>query len=241
MKECLSRIDNVQRATSAVNYLITRPKSEMVGLGLIYGAPGLGKTRFAMRTAFKNGYLYIRLDSTMNQRSFLTKLYQALQYLYSVPQPIRGSRQKLYFEIVELLIMAPDTVIFIDEIDYAFKDKALLGTIRDLVDETLCTIVLFGMQDAKASLLRANAHYFDRCNSFCEFHKLSLQDTSLIVKDACEVEVDKAIVEWIHKSSKGTVRKIVKLVDYCERVAKARNIKSLKLDDIHGYSEADAD
>lgn len=240
MKECLSGIDNVKRAREAVNYLITRPRSEMVGLGLIYGAPGLGKTRFAMRTAFKSGYLYIRLDSTMNQRSFLVKLYQSLQYLYAVPAPIRGSRQKLYFEIVELLISSPQTVIFVDEIDYAFKDKALLGTIRDLVDETLCTIVLFGMQDAKQSLLRANAHYFDRCNSFCEFHKLSPADTALIIKDACQVEVDAEVANWIHKQSKGTVRQIVKLVDYCERVAKSKNLKIVKLDDIHG-TEADAD
>lgn len=232
MKETLSEITNVRKARETLSYLITRPRSEMVGLGLIYGAPGLGKTRFAMRTAFDNGYMYLRLDATMNQRSFLMKLYQALQYMYSVPGPVKGSKHKLHTDVVELLINAPDTVIFIDEIDYAFCDKGLLGTIRDLVDETLVTIILVGMQDAKNALLKANAHYFDRCNSFCEFIPLSLADTKMICRDASDVDIDDDVVKYIRDKSKGTARKIVKLIDLAEREAAKKGIKKIGLSDL---------
>jgi len=43
--------------------LMNRPKTEMVGLGLIYGKPGLGKTTYASRIAFMRGYIYMRLGS----------------------------------------------------------------------------------------------------------------------------------------------------------------------------------
>lgn len=232
MKEVLSTTNNVAKARETLHYLLTRPRSEMVGLGLIYGAPGLGKTRFAMRTAFSQGYIYLRLDSTMTQRAFLAKLLASLQYMYSVPAPIRGGAAKLYADVTELLVSAPDTVIFIDEIDYAFRKKELLGSIRDLVDDTLVTIVLIGMQDAKNNLLRANAHYFDRCNSFCEFTALTPQDTAAICKEAGEVDMDADVCVWIHKKSAGTVRKMVKMVDWVERLAKEKGLKKVSMGDL---------
>ncbi len=40
----LAETENVRGAKKCVAYLQDRPKTEMVGLGLLYGAPGLGKT-----------------------------------------------------------------------------------------------------------------------------------------------------------------------------------------------------
>lgn len=222
--EMMSNIKNVQRAQDALNILLTRPRSEMVGLGLIYGAPGLGKTRFAKRTAFTKGYIYLQLESTMNQRAFLRALLWTLQVFYSTPRPIRGSKQQIYDDVKDILLAAPDTVIFIDEIDYAFRDRDLLGTIRDLVDTTTVTIMLFGMQGAYSSLLKANAHYFDRCNAFCEFQALAPEDTALICKDVCEVELAPEAVQWVHKSSRGTIRRIMQSINYLESLARATKV-----------------
>lgn len=232
MKEVLAETKNVAAAKRTLSYLLSRPRSEMVGLGLIYGAPGLGKTRFAMRTAFKNGYIYLRIDATMTQRSFLAKLYTSLQYVYGVAGPVKGSKQKIYKDVVELLDAAPETVIMIDEIDYAFRDKALLGTIRDLVDETLVTIMLIGMQDAKASLLAANAHYFDRCNAFCEFQPLSLADTKLICTEASDIKMSDDVIQFVHKSTEGAVRNVVKSIDMVERIAREKGLKAVTMEAI---------
>lgn len=230
--EKMSQIKNVKRAQQTLQTLLSRPRSEMVGLGLIYGAPGLGKTRFAKRTAFTQGYVYMQLEATMNQRAFLKALLRTLQTFYSVPAPIKGSRHVLYEEVRDLLLSAPDTVIFIDEIDYAFRDKLLLGTIRDLVDTTPVTIMLFGMQGAYHSLLKANAHYFDRCNAFYEFEALEIEDIKLICKDVSEVEMSAEVVKWIHESSRGTIRKIIKNIHYFEQVAKAKDLKRVTAGEI---------
>ena len=53
---------NVTRAQQCIDFLLTRPKQEIVGLGMLYGKPGLGKTTFATRTAFRNGYTYLHLS-----------------------------------------------------------------------------------------------------------------------------------------------------------------------------------
>ncbi len=232
MKHTLCKTDNVVRATDKLNYLLTRPRNEMVGLGLFYGAPGTGKTRFAMRTAFSEGYIYMRLEAAMTQRGFLMKLYQSLQYMYSMPTPIKGTTQQLYNEVLEILTSAPNPVIFIDEIDYAFSHKGIIGTIRDLVDQSLVTIILFGMQDAKTQLLALNAHYFDRCNAFCEFRNLSIGDTALICQEVAEVEMDADVVKWIHNAGKGRARIIIKTLDWVERKGKSAQLKKVALKDI---------
>lgn len=231
MRHTLSKTSNVERAEAQLNYLLTRPRSEMVGLGLFYGAPGTGKTRYAMRTAFENRYVYLRLESAMTLRGFLVKLYQSLQFMYGSQMVVKGNAQQIYNDILEILISAPDTVIFIDEIDYAFRHRQLLGTIRDMVDQSLATIVLFGMQSAKTELLRLNAHYFDRCNAFAEFKHFNLADTTLLCNEVCEVELTNDAIEWVHKAGKGCARQIIKTLDFVERRAKAKNIKKFGLED----------
>ena len=57
----LAKTNNVKKGYELFDYLINRPKTEMVGLGLIYGPPGLGKSRFARQTAIQNNYIYFRM------------------------------------------------------------------------------------------------------------------------------------------------------------------------------------
>lgn len=143
----LVRISNVVEADQCVNYLLNRPKMEMVGLGLIYGLPGLGKTTYAQRMAFQRGYIYLRLEATTTPKSFavdlITALYQRFNLGYNIPYGTTNNLFKLSLQILE---EQEDMVIVIDEIDYAFKHDKLLGAIRDIVDETLTVVILVGMQ-----------------------------------------------------------------------------------------------
>jgi replication-associated recombination protein RarA len=185
----------------------------MVGLGLIYGAPGTGKTRFARRFVIENNYLYLRLEATTTPKVFATQLLEALQNHYNITQRIKGSANELYNQAVEIIHDIPeDVVIFIDEIDYAFKKQSLLGMIRDIVDETVAVVILVGMQNAKNLLLKANAHYFDRCGYFVHFQNLPKKDTALVCERISEVKLNKPELDNIYKRSGGNLRKIIKLV-----------------------------
>lgn len=189
----------------------------MVGLGLIYGLPGLGKTTYAQRMAFQRGYIYLRLEATTTPKSFavdlITALYQRFNLGYNVPYGTTNNLFKLSLQILE---EQEDMVIVIDEIDYAFKHEKLLGAIRDIVDETLTVVILVGMQNAKDRLSQINEYYFDRCNSFYEFKPVCRKDIKILAKEVLDVEVTEKIVDLIHESAKGNLRKAMKMMHSIE-------------------------
>jgi replication-associated recombination protein RarA len=232
----LAMTQNVEKSVVMLNYLLKRPKLEMVGLGLIYGAPGLGKSRFARRFAIQNDFMYMRLESTSTAKTFLVDFYNLLARRYNVGARPRGNANKILSMCIEILHDAKDPVIFIDEIDYAFtyQNKALLGAIRDIVDETLSVIVLVGMQDAKKSLLRANAHYFDRCNYFVEYKKLNTKDITNIFNEISDVEVTAPAIARISKATDGTLRKVIKILHAVEKIAASKGLTKIEEKDIRG-------
>lgn len=209
----LVRISNVVEADQCVNYLLNRPKMEMVGLGLIYGLPGLGKTTYAQRMAFQRGYIYLRLEATTTPKSFavdlITALYQRFNLGYNIPYGTTNNLFKLSLQILE---EQEDMVIVIDEIDYAFKHDKLLGAIRDIVDETLTVVILVGMQNAKDRLSQLNEYYFDRCNSFYEFKPVSRKDIRLIAHEIMEIPVTDLMVTQIYENCRGNLRKAIKMM-----------------------------
>lgn len=216
----MAETKNIIQAKKMVDLLINRKRSEMVGLGLIYGPAGLGKTRFAKRFSIDMGYVYYRLDSTASQKTLLRDLMELVQNKKCIASSmIRGSNHLIFEDIVEYLESDKEFVLFIDEIDYAFKNKDLLGIIRDLADLTDITIILVGMQNAKNELLKCNAHYFDRCNGFCQFKPLDMEDTRLIVNTLSDIKFDEGIVKYLKDISHGTMRVIVKNIDYLEKLA----------------------
>lgn len=216
----LVRIANVVEADECISFLLNRPKLEMVGLGLIYGRPGLGKTTYASRVAFTRGYVYIRLEATTTAKTFAKRLLATLYHKFGLNDCVpQGSTNTLFQTCISLLENHEDTVIVIDEIDYAFKDEKLLGAIRDIVDETLAVVVLIGMQNAKDKLSQINEYYFDRCNSFLEFQPVSKADIKIMAEQMLEVEVNDQLVNYIHFNCCGNLRKAMKVMHILEQNA----------------------
>ena len=236
MKEySLALTSNVLEANRLINVLKKRPKTEMVGLALIYGEPGLGKSRFAFKHAIDEDCIYFSLEAVMTAKSFVEGLYSCLCEFYCIAQ-IRSARNAaaVFHQVIDILNDHPDAIIFIDEIDYAFKSKRLLGAIRDLADRTLATFILIGMANAKQQLMAANSHYFDRCNFFCEFKKMSKKDIAVILQEASEISYEPAVIEYLHKITVGNIRRLVKAVFTLEAVAADNNITSISMQHIEG-------
>ncbi len=234
MKELtLSRTNNVVEAENMLSYLLNRPKTEMVGLGMIYGQPGLGKSRFAKQQAIQNDYVYLRLDASMATKSFLIQLLEIIKYNLGMPKsPIYGNTNEIFNKILGILRNYDNLVIVIDEIDYAFDKKKILGCIRDLVDETLCVIILVGMSDAREKLLLADAHYFDRCNYFCEFKEISVNDIKLMCREVPDINIDDKIARPLLEITKGNIRKLIKAIYAIESASKFYNITDFTIENL---------
>ena len=204
---------NVVKADRAIAYLQRRPKLELVGLGLVYGKPGLGKSTWASRTAFSKGYIYLRLESTTTPKNFAQRLLNSLASRYNYGNvPTCRATNTILKRCMAILENHEDAVIIVDEIDYAFSNKQLLGAIRDIVDETLAIVILVGMQNAKEKLLQVNEYYFDRCNVFCEFGSSDKKDISELCRQVMDKTPNEAMKEMIYRESTGNLRRAVKLI-----------------------------
>lgn len=229
----LAKTNNVIMADKWIKYLLDRPKMEMVGLGLIYGHPGLGKTTYAMRSAVVNDYVYLRMESCMTAKSFAISLARAIhRHLGNGDVPVAGHAHNIFRQIISLLIENPDLVIMIDEIDYAFKNKQILGAIRDIVDQTLAVVILIGMQNAKVKLYQIDRHYFDRCNVFIEFKKPTKQDIALLLATVMDVEISKGVADYVYRQNNGTLRDTIKLVASMESLAREKGLSKVGLKDL---------
>src|SRR5574344_199545 len=123
----LVRTQNVIAADKCIEYLLTRPKMEMVGLGLLYGRPGLGKTTYASRIAFNKGYVYLRLEATTTPKAFASKLLLVLYKRFGMGEYVPyGTANDLFIMGITVLEDHKDTIIVVDEIDYAFRHPQLL-------------------------------------------------------------------------------------------------------------------
>ncbi len=231
----LARLGNVVNADKCVDYLLNRPKLEMVGLGLIYGHPGLGKTTYAQRMAYSRGYIYLRLEAWMTPKTFAVALKKAiLNHLGMGNNPVIGSAASIYNSVIVILAEHPEVVIVIDEIDYAFQQQKILSAIRDIVDETLAVVILVGMQNAKDRLYQINRYYFDRCGVFCEFQSPSKKDLAFLLATVMEVQFGEDIVDYVHKRNKGTLRDTIKLIHSLEAVAKVKSLSKISVHDLEG-------
>jgi len=226
---------NVKLAMVEIQKLLNRPKMEMVGLGMIYGDPGLGKSRLGKWISYRKGFIYIRLEASETAKSFAQKLWRGLKYQLNITSettgeminaPI-GSTNSLIGICIRILMDAPDSVIMIDEFDNAMKNRELRETIRDIVDQTFTTVILIGMRGVRERLERTNPHFFDRSNFFYEFQPLSQEDVCEVCRQICEYELSPKLMETAYKVSSGQFRRLIKTILLYEN--KIRNKQSLTL------------
>jgi replication-associated recombination protein RarA len=221
-------IHNVQKADECIDFLLKRPRLEMVGLGMLYGRPGLGKTTYASRVACTRGYVYIRLEATTTPKTFAKELLQNLYRSLGMGDYLpAGTTNNIYKQCIQLLLNNEETVIIIDEIDYAFRYPQLLGAIRDLVDETLAVVILVGMQNAMDRLSQINAYYFDRCNYFYEFEAVSKDDIRLLGNELMNIPCPESLVNYIHFNAAGNLRKAIKIMHMLESSGKINLIQAM--------------
>jgi len=77
MKKTFVRTQNVKNFISLMNSLQNKP-DRVPKMALVYGEPGLGKSRTALWWAVKNDAVYLRSSNMMSGRWFLEELVEEL-------------------------------------------------------------------------------------------------------------------------------------------------------------------
>lgn len=224
MKKLFARTSNVTAFIAAMDRLRNRQEG-IPGMSLLYGEPGLGKTRTALWWALQNDGVFVRTKKLMTGRWLLEEIVAELG-----EAPLNKTSD-LFRQVQDQLIDKPRTLI-IDEVDYLTYDARVIETLRDIHDMTDAPILFIGMAQADKKLMRYK-HLYDRFSEIVRFHDLTEADVASIADQLCEVPITKDGVAYIHTTA-NRFRRIVVMLYKAEAMARANNLKEVSAADLNG-------
>ena len=217
MNKTFVKTTNVKNFIGLVENLQNKPKN-IPKMGLVYGEPGLGKSQTALWLACKYDAIYLRATNLMTGRWLLEELVKELD---EIPRFLTSDNFNL---VVKKLKQKPQ-IIFIDEIDYLINNYKTIETLRDIHDETGCSIIFIGMALAHRKLERYK-HLYDRFSEILKFETFGVNDLSQIIGQLSEITFTPDAIEYIH-SKFNKFRQIVQLINQMETFAKDNNLAEI--------------
>ena len=214
MNKVFVKTQNVKNFIGLVENLINKPKN-IPKMGLVYGEPGLGKSQTALWLACKYDGVYLRASNLMTGRWLLEEIVKELD---EIPRFLSSDN----FNVVVKQLKQNPQIIFIDEIDYLMNNYKSIETIRDIHDETGCSIIFIGMGLAHRKLERYK-HLYDRFSEVLKFETFGINDLSQIINQLSEVPFTPDAIEYIH-TKYNRFRQIVQLINQMENFAKENNL-----------------
>ena len=217
MNKIFVKTQNVKNFIGLVENLINKPKN-IPKMGLVYGEPGLGKSKTALWLACKYDGIYLRATNLMTGRWLLEELVKELD---QIPRYLTSDNFNL---VVKKLKQNPQ-VIFIDEIDYLMNNYKTIETLRDIHDETDCPIIFIGMGLVHRKLERYK-HLYDRFSEILKFKTFGVSDIGQIINQLSEITFTADAIEYIH-SKYNRFRQIVQLINQMQIFAKDNNLAEI--------------
>lgn len=220
---------NVKKFVTLVNNLINRAEG-VPGMALVYGEPGLGKSKVALWWSANNEGILITAKKTMSPHWLLEEIVKEIGEI-----PLYKSSD-LFDQVVKALIKYP-RVIIVDEIDYLISDKDTVEILRDIHDRTHNPIVLIGMNFADKKLKR-NTHLYDRFSEILHFETFTANDIDMFLKELSEVKFTPQAIDYIHQTG-NRFRQIVKLINKAEEIAATNDLKEITLETVMKITRKD--
>jgi len=211
---------NVELVISLTTSLEKRDRG-IPGLGLIFGEPGLGKTRTLIWLADRIKAVFIRALAITTTRSFLE------QVAVEVGQQPAYRTTDIYRQVKEALLEHPKLII-IDEIDRLCSHWQAIEVIRDLSDETGVPILMIGMSESERKLARFKHVYYRMKAHVLRFKPLSESDVRLFADQVCEVELEDSAISEIFERTGGRIGDIIAELYNVEKLAKVNNLSIIK-------------
>ena len=219
MHKVFVRTQNVKNFVSLLDSLQNKPEG-VSKMALVYGEPGLGKSKTALWWAIQNNAVYLRSSNMMTGRWFLRDLAEELgEYPNYWTSDI--------FKQCENALLKYPRILIIDEIDHLLGDKNSIETIRDLHDKTNTPMILIGMSMAEKRLIKYRPLY-DRLSEIIRFNPFNLNDIKEIIHQLSEIPFNDEAIDLVYKRS-NRFRQIVRIISKCEVVAKNNNISEINV------------
>jgi DNA transposition AAA+ family ATPase len=222
MRSKIVPISNVARLAEAGDALLNRAPG-MPGMGLCFGATGLGKSTAIAWLATRQHGVYVRAMATSTPTSLLETICRELNI---------AARARVAQTVEAIVGKLAETgrPLFVDEADYVVKQDRLVDTLRDLHDLSSVPVILIGMAgiDRRISL---SPQLSGRMAQWVEFKACSIDDAKRLAAELCEVALTDDLVAELHGRAAGSVRNIVVGLGRIEQFARSRGVPAVALVD----------
>jgi Cdc6-like AAA superfamily ATPase len=206
--------------------------SEIMGLGLIFGRPGLGKTAtleaFAARSAGAGlRVVFVRAMRHWTESSMLKAL------LLACGQAPDGYRKDLMFDQLEHTLKSNPAVFILDEVDAIAGKTTMIGMLKDIHDVTRSAILMVGEERVDA-ILRRYASFYNRVNqaALLQVGDHCADDVALVIAERCDCEVDDDVCDAIHAKTGGkSMRSVIDEIRDMETHARANDVSRISMAD----------
>jgi len=215
MKQEFAITRNVREFLAGMEVVAT-PIKGRIGMGLVYGDPGTGKTEIAQRYAADNDHPYIRATDIMSRRSLLSRIVAELG-----EQP-KYTADDLFNQAIDMLLDHPRTLI-VDEVDYLCRG-GMVEVLRDVNDITNTPVVMVGMHQLDQKLKRFR-HLYDRFSAVVRFRTFEVEDIASLAEQICECKIDAGGLKFIHERGHGKFRRTIVWFSRAEKMAKKNGIE----------------
>lgn len=218
MRSKIVPITNVARLAEAGEALLNRSPG-MPGMGLVYGASGLGKTTAVAWLATRQHGVFVRAMAMTTP----TSLCESICLELGIAR--RSSTVGTIGAIVEKLAEA-NRPLFVDEADYIAGQQRLVETLRDIHDLSSVPVILIGMSNLRRTISQRE-QLAGRIAQWVEFQPASVEDIRALARDLVEVSVADDLIDRLHVASKGSVRNAVVGLGRIEQFARARSLSKI--------------
>jgi Cdc6-like AAA superfamily ATPase len=222
MKFELVSTRNVERMFEALNALEARLSDpQIMGMGLIYGRPGLGKSMatdmYVVRRKKKGlRAVKVRAMAHWSETSMIKDILKALG-----PEP-RAYRTDIMMEQIAETLKEEKAVIIIDEMDAIAGSRKMIAILKDIHDVTESAIMMIG-EERVDGLLRRYESFYNRMNISAVVHVASHreEDVKSVIDTRSECPVEPDVCAEIYaltggKSMRSVVDKIREMEAYAD-------------------------
>jgi Cdc6-like AAA superfamily ATPase len=225
---------NVERFYAAANAVEARLSDrEIMGLGLVYGKPGLGKTMAleAYHAGQKRGgrvrTVPVRALAHWSLSSMLGSLLRA-----AGQEPMAYRKNVMFDQLAEDLTRDP-AILLVDEIDAIAGHRPMISILKDIHDVTQSAVLMIG-EDRVDGLLRRFESFYNRLNRSALIHLTlhTTDDVRNVVQNRCELPVQDEVCEALHNESGGrSMRSVIDRIREIERWCATNGIKEFGLEE----------
>ncbi|MCL2297789.1 MAG: ATP-binding protein [Proteobacteria bacterium] len=196
----VAMLQNLAVAASVLQNMAAR-EGGLPGIGVLYGAPGRGKTYACTAIANQMRGYYVQVRSAWNRKTLLEKI------LFEMGVTAENTIAKMLDQICEQIGLSRRPLI-IDEFDFCLRNNGMIELVRDIYEGSQGTMLLVGEENIPQKL-KKHERFHSRVLAWVPALPVSIEDAKLLCKIYCQgVTVDQALLEHVVKIAHGSVRRV---------------------------------